>query len=138
MKRKVWEFRVLDNPNQAKGGESDQFYTTDTEAFLIFRLTDKDFNPTTAELTLVNTSDKSVISETVPVIDKEIEWEMTEEAIVHSGSWQAQLVYTQEKDGKDERYTAPVVQFNVESHLMSGREPSLVAVNDWTAFMATA
>ena len=138
MKRKVWELTVLDNPNRAIGGESDIFYTTDTEAFLIFRLTDEGFNPTTATLTLVNTSDKSVISETVPVIDKEIEWEMFEEAIAHSGNWQAQLVYTQEKDGKAEHYTSQVVQFDVQSHLLTGRQPSLVAIEDWNAFMATA
>ena len=138
MKKKVWELTVLDNPNRAVGGESDVFYTTDTEAFLIFRLTDEDFNPATATLTLVNTSDKSVISETVPVIDKEIEWEMTEEAIVHSGNWQAQLVYTQEKAGKAEHYTSQVVQFDVQSHLMTGRQPALVAIEDWNTFMATA
>ena len=138
MKRKVWELTVLDNPNRAVAGENDIFYTTDTEAFLIFRLTDSDIEPTTADLTLVNTTDKSVINETVPVIDNEIEWEMNEEAIAHSGNWQGQLVYMQEKDGQPERYTAPVIQFNVQSHLMTGREPSLVAVNDWTAFMATA
>ena len=138
MKRKVWELTVLDNPNRAVGGESDIFYTTDTEAFLIFRLTDEDFNPATATLTLVNTSDKSVISESVPVIDKEIEWEMFEDAIAHSGNWQAQLVYTQEKDGKAEHYTSQVVQFDIQSHLLTGRQPSLVAIEDWNTFMSTA
>ena len=138
MKRKVWELTVLDNPNRVVMGENDEFYTTDTEAFLIFRSTDADFNPTTATLTLANTSDKSVINEIVPVIDKVIEWEMPKEVIAHFGNWQAQLVYVQEKDGKDERYTSQVVRFDVQNHLMAGRQPTLVAIEDWNTFMATA
>ena len=121
MKKKVWDITVKDNPNRVVMGENDEFYTTDTEAFLIFRLTDADFNPATATLTLVNASDNSVINEIVPVIDKEIEWEMTEEAIAHSGNWQGQLVYILEKVGEAEHYTSQVVQFDVKSHLMTGR-----------------
>ena len=138
MKKKVWELTVLDNPNRVVMGENDEFYTTDTEAFLVFQLMDADFNPTTATLTLVNASDNSVINETVPVIDKEIKWEMTEEAIAHFGNWQAQLVYMQEKAGKVEHYTSPVVQFDVRSHLMTGRQPTLGAIEDWNTFMGTA
>lgn len=138
MKKKVWELTVLDNPNRTIGGENDRFYTTDTEAFLIFNLADENFSPTEAMLTLVNSADRSVISETVPVVGGTIEWEMREEIIEHAGNWQAQLVYTQEKAGKAEHYTSQVVQFDVQSHLMTGRQPSLVAIEDWDTFIATA
>ncbi len=138
MKKKVWEFRILDNPNQAIGGENDQFYTTDTEAFLVFDLVDESFNPIQAMLTLVNTSNKSVVNETVTVIGGKTMWEMREEIIEHAGNWQAQLVYMQVKNGVEEKYTSPVVSFNVTGHLLDQRTPALVAVENWTKFVNDA
>ena len=138
MKKKVWEFRILDNPNQAIGGENDQFYTTDTEAFLVFDLVDESFNPIQAMLTLVNTSDKSVVNETVTVIGGKTMWEMREEIIEHAGNWQAQLVYMQVKNGVDEKYTSPIVSFSVSGHLLDQRTPALVVVENWTKFVNDA
>ena len=138
MKRKVWDLTVLDNPNRAIGGENDQFYTTDTEAFLVFNLSDENFNPTEAMLTLVNTADRSVVSEEVAVTDGTIKWEMREEIIEHAGNWQAQLVYKQMKASVEEKYNSQIVTFNVLGHLLDTREAGIVAIENWNSFVKDA
>ena len=65
MKKKTWDVTVKDNPNKVVMGENDDFYTSDTEAYLIFNLQDKFFRPRTATLTLENMNDGSVKNETV-------------------------------------------------------------------------
>ena len=135
MKKKVWELTVLDNPNQVSIGESDEFYTTDTEAYLIFILGDTNFNPSSALLTLENRNDGSLKSEEVDVVHGKIEWEMPKRYIEHSGNWQGQLVYEDTKDGQPESYTSATFTFVVNAHIGDKKRPSLVEIENWEKFI---
>ena len=135
MKRKVWDITVKDNPNRVVMGENDDFYTTDTEAFLVFNLQDKDFMPQSAMITLENRNDGSLKSEEVEVVGSNITWEMPERYIEHSGNWQAQLVYEQMKGEVPEKYTSGVMAFTVKSHIQDKKRPSLVEIENWEKFI---
>lgn len=135
MKQKVWDITVKDNPNRVVMGENDEFYTTDTEAFLVFNLQDKEFSPTTAVLTLENRNDGSLKNETVDVVDGLIEWEMPQRYIEHFGNWQGQLVYEDTKDGQPELYTSAPFTFVVNAHIGDKKKPSLVEIENWEKFI---
>ena len=151
MKIKSWDITLRDLPstisnsqlgafdgNTVRPTENDEFYTTDTEAFLIFNLLDEDFHPTSATITLHNRTDGSVVNEDVDVIDGTITYEMRHEVIEHAGAWQAQLVYEQDKGGVAEKYTSKVVGFNVAGHLLDTKEPALVVIENWNNFVLSA
>ena len=135
MKRKVWAITLRDNPNRIVMIENDDFYTTDTEAFLVFRLKDEDFYPQSAMITLENRNDGSLKSEEVEVIDGDIHWEMPERYIEHSGNWQVQLVYEQMKGDVPEKYTSGVMAFTVNSHIKDKKKPRLVEIENWGKFI---
>ena len=138
MKRKVWDITVKDNPNRVVMGENDEFYTTDTEAFLVFNLQDKFFMPQSAMITLENRSDGSLKSEEVEVVGGNITWEMPERYIEHFGNWQIQIVYETKESGQIEKYTSGVMSFNVNSHIGDKKQPSLVEIENWDSFMKHA
>ena len=117
-------------------GENDEFYTTDTEAYLVFELEDNNFNPATAVLTLENRNDGSLKNETVDVVDGLIEWEMPQRYIEHFGNWQGQLVYEDTKDGQPELYTSATFSFVVNAHIGDKKKPSLVEIENWEKFIA--
>ena len=135
MKKKVWDITVKDNPNRVVMGENDDFYTTDTEAYLIFILGDTNFNPSSALLTLENRNDGSLKSEEVDVVHGKIEWEMPQRYIEHSGNWQGQLVYEDTKDGQPESYTSATFTFVVNAHIGDKKRPSLVEIENWEKFI---
>ena len=135
MKKKVWDITVKDNPNRVVMGENDEFYTTDTEAYLVFNLQDKDFSPPSAVLTLENRNDGSLKNETVDVVDGLIEWEMPQRYIEHFGNWQGQLVYEDTKDGQPELYTSATFTFVVNAHIGDKKKPSLVEIENWEKFI---
>lgn len=135
MKKKVWDITVKDNPNRVVMGENDEFYTTDTEAYLVFKLDDKNFNPTSAVLTLENRNNGSLKNETVNVVDGLIEWEMPQRYIEHFGNWQGQLVYEDTKDGQPELYTSATFSFVVNAHIGDKKKPSLVEIENWEKFI---
>ena len=139
MKIKSWNVTVIDNPNTAMISENDEFYTTDTEAFLVFDLQDEDFHPTRATITLHNRTDGSVVNEDIPVVSGVIKYEMRHEVIKHAGVWRAQLVYEQDKDGVLEKYTSKVVSFGVSGHLLKdAKEPPLFLIENWNNFVLIA
>ena len=135
MKKKVWNITVKDNPNRVIMGENDEFYTTDTEAYLVFELEDENFNPATAVLTLENRNDGSLKNEKVDVVDGLIEWEMPQRYIEHFGNWQGQLVYEDTKDGQPELYTSATFSFVVNAHIGDKKKPSLVEIENWEKFI---
>lgn len=138
MKRKVWEVQVKDNSNQIVLGENDDFYTTDTEAFLVFELADENFSPTAATLTLENRRNNMLDRTKVPVKNGLIEWEMTEKYIGHSGTWYVQLEYELMKGSVLEKYTSAPMIFNVNPHLADRDKPSVTKVDNWRTFMEEA
>ena len=135
MKRKVWYLTVKDNSDGIVMIENDDFYTTDTEAFLVFNLKDEGFYPESAMLTLENRNDGSLKCEEVEVIDGDIRWEMPERYIEHSGNWSVQLVYEQMKGDVPEKYTSGVMAFTVNGHIKDKKKPRLVEIENWEKFI---
>ena len=138
MKKKEWKYQIIRGEDKVEKIADDVFYTSDTEAFLVFKLEDPRLAPRQALLNLYNQNDGSVVSETVLVEDGVIEWEMREEVIVHAGNWQVQVIYEQLKDGEPEKYTAPIINFPVKNDLLNQKTTRLIAVENWHRLITNA
>jgi len=112
----------------------DTFYTTDTEAYLVFELIDEDFTPDSAMVTVYNIYGKATINANVEVADGIVCYEMPEDAIGHPGGWRTQVVFT--KDSED--YTTKIIEFDVGGHLLDNKKPSIVDIENWNSFMKHA
>ena len=86
MKQKRWQVSVFDKTS--KTIKDDTFYTTDTEAYLIFELIDENFTPDTATVTVYNVNGKATINVDVEVVGGIVRYEIPVEAIGHNGVWQ--------------------------------------------------
>lgn len=132
MKQKHWQVSVFDKKSETI--KNDTFYTTDTEAYLIFELIDEDFTPDSATVTVYNVYGKATINANVEVADGIVSYEIPEEAIGHPGGWRAQVIYT--KDSED--YTTGIIEFEVGGHLLDNKKPAIVDIENWNSFIAHA
>ena len=112
----------------------DTFYTTDTEAYLVFELIDENFTPDSATVTVYNIYGKATINASVEVADGFVSYEMPEEAIGHPGGWRTQVIFT--KDNED--YTTKIIEFDVGGHLLDDKKPAIVDIENWNSFIARA
>lgn len=127
MKEKRYSISVLGNKEVTQ--EKDvKFYTTDTDAWLVLKLSDNGLAPETAEITLYNIDDRSVVNESVSVNDNRINYYVRPEIIEHAGNWQAQLVF----EVGEKEYTSKIIKFNVQGHIMDGKEPSLEVIETFS------
>ena len=132
MKQKHWKVSVFDKTSETI--RDDTFYTTDTEAYLVFELIDEDFTPDSATVTVYNIYGKATINENVEVVDGTVQYEIPEEAIGHPGGWRTQVIYT--KDNED--YTTKIIEFDVGGHLLDNKKPAIVDIENWNSFIAHA
>lgn len=132
MKQKHWKVSVFDKTSETI--RDDTFYTTDTEAYLVFELIDEDFTPDSATVTVYNIYGKATINTSVEVADGFVSYEMPEEAIGHPGGWRTQVIFT--KDNED--YTTKIIGFDVGGHLLDNKKPSIVDIENWNSFIAHA
>ena len=132
MKQKHWQVSVFDKTS--KTIKDDTFYTTDTEAYLVFELIDGGFTPDTATVTVYNVNGKATINVDVEVVDGIVRYEIPVEAIGHLGVWRTQVIFT--KDGED--YTTSIIEFEVNGHLLDNNKPRLVAITNWNKFIKHA
>lgn len=133
MKEKIYSISVL-SKKHVKLNKNVEFYTTDTDAWLGFKLTDPGFNPEEVTITLFNNKDGSVVSESVEMIGNRVNYHMRPEIIEHAGSWRLQLIFEDDK----EFYTSGIISFNVHGHIMDNEEPALKIINNWNTFMRQA
>ena len=98
-KIKHWKVSVFDKTVETI--RDDTFYTTDTEAYLVFELIDEDFTPDSAMVAVYNVYGKATINASAEVADGIVQYEMPVEAIGHPGGWRTQVIYT--KDNEDYR-----------------------------------
>lgn len=133
MKEKRYSISVLGNKNVIQVKDTD-FYTTDTDAWLIFKLSDNGLNPEKATITLINSNDKSVVSESIEVEDNTVKYHMRSEIISHGGQWKLQLIF--DEDIND--YTSAIINFKVHGHIMDNKEPALEIIDNWNTFMQQA
>ena len=83
MKQKHWQVSVFEKTIEII--KDDLFYTTDTEAFLVFELIDEDFKPDSAMVTVYNIYGTAIINVSVEVADGIARYEMPNKAIRHRG-----------------------------------------------------
>ena len=132
MKQKHWQVSVFDKTIETI--KNDTFYTTDTEAYLIFELIDEDFTPDSATVTVYNVYGKATINANVEVADGIVSYEMPVDAIGHPGGWRTQVIYT--KDNED--YTTGIIEFEVGGHLLDNKKPAIVDIENWNSFISHA
>ena len=121
-----------------------QFFTSDTDAWIVFGVPDLDLDGTTAALKIVNTSEGvegSVIEDalTVELVDDSLAFcfEMSkaigeDSPIRHAGTWLGQISIT--KAGKD--LTTHKFVFSVDRDLMDTNAVGLILVQSFNALMA--
>ena len=132
MKQKHWKVSVFDKTSETI--RDDTFYTTDTEAYLVFELIDEDFIPDSAMITVYNIYGTAIINVSVEVADGIARYEMPEKAIRHRGGWRTQAIYT--KDGED--YTTAIIEFDVGGHLLDSKKPPVVEIENWNRLIEHA
>lgn len=118
MKQKHWQVSVFDKTSETI--RDDTFYTTDTEAYLVFELVDEDFTPDSATVTVYNVYGKATINANVEVADGIVRYEIPEEAIGHPGGWRTQVIFTED----NEDYTTSIIEFDVGGTLTRQQETS--------------
>ena len=131
-KIKHWKVSVFDKTSETI--RDDTFYTTDTEAYLIFELIDEDFTPDSATVTVYNVYGKATINASVEIADGIVQYEMPVDAIGHPGGWRTQVIYT--KDNED--YTTKIIEFDVGGHLLDNKKPAIVDIENWNSFIEHA
>ena len=132
VKQKHWQVSVFDKTSETI--KDDTFYTTDTEAYLVFELIDDGFKPDFASLTVYNVNGKATIHLNVDVVDGIVRYEIPQEAIEHLGVWRTQVIFT--KNGED--YTTSIIEFEVSGHLLDKKKPKVVAITNWNHFIKHA
>ena len=132
MKQKHWQVSVFDKTSEII--RDDTFYTTDTEAYLVFELIDEDFSPDSAMVTVYNIYGTALINASVEVANGIVRYEMPKKAIRHSGGWRTQAIFT--KDNED--YTTRIIEFDVGGHLLDNKKPHIVEIENWNSFIEHA
>lgn len=130
-KDKIWEVDLFDqrpySQKSIKKLSDPEFWTSDTEAFLVFKL----FNnvaPDSATLNLYNRDDKSLVVDLPMVINnQDVEFELTKEIIAHFGTWSAQAIFKI----AGESYTSPSVNFSVARELGADLPEKLGLIQEW-------
>ena len=132
MKQKHWQVSVFDKTSEII--RDDTFYTTDTEAYLVFELIDEDFSPDSAMVTVYNIYGTALINASVEVANGIVRYEMPKKAIRHSGGWRTQAIFT--KDNED--YTTRIIEFDVGGHLLDNKKPHIVEIENWNSLIKHA
>lgn len=105
------------------------FWTPDTGAVLIFKLTDSNLQPESATVTMLNKDDGSTVSEQWDVVDNELTFPLTNEdrnIAQHPGHWDVQLVYENNKD-----YATQWISFKIGGSVIGDKEPKLELIESY-------
>lgn len=94
-----------------------EFYTTDTEAILCFKITD-DTNIISCTLSFFNIFDGSSYQVTADIDSNLITAELPSEFIKHAGSYEGQIVFENETDA----FTSGNFIFEIHPHLLDDKQ----------------
>jgi len=122
-----------------------QLFTSDTDAWLRVIVEDVALVGTSSTITLTNLSEGvtgSLIDETIDVTMDEttgysFDYELSkvvegDSVILHAGQWLGQVIV--KKDG--ESITATQFTFSIRGHILDGREPGMILVENFNTLMA--
>ena len=114
--------------------QNDEFWTSDTEAYLNFGVSTPEFIIDTAKINLYNKNDGTLVQRDMTIENNEAQYELPQEIIAHFGKWNAQVVFI----SGTERYTSPMVDFEVKRTLGDGAPEKLGIIRDWLVFESDA
>lgn len=106
--------------------QNDEFWTSDTEAYLNFKVSTQEFIIDTAKINLHNKDDGTLVQRDMTKENNEAQYELPQEIIAHYGKWNAQVVFI----SGTEHYTSPMVDFEVKRTLGDGAPEKLDIIGD--------
>lgn len=128
-KNKTWEITLTNNSRLIANEpiENAIVYTTDTEAYLNFRVIDSGFEFDSATIAMLNKDDGSIVERSMVKEDDTAVYEIESDIIPHFGLWQAQVLFQQ----GEEIFTSNPVTLTIERYMMSEQPPRLEDVASW-------
>lgn len=128
-KNKTWEISLTNNSRLVANEPIDNavVYTTDTEAYLNFRITDSGFEFDSATIAMLNKDDGSIVERPMTKEDDTAVYEVESDIIPHFGLWQAQVLFKQ----GEEIFTSTPVTFVIERYMGAEQPPRLEDVANW-------
>lgn len=128
-KNKTWEITLTNNSRFVANEPIDNavVYTTDTEAYLNFRVIDSGFEFDSATIAMLNKDDGSIVERPMTKEDDTAVYEIESDIIPHFGLWQAQVLFKQ----GEEIFTSTPVKFVIERYMMAEQPPRLEDVTNW-------
>lgn len=138
-KNKTWTVNLFDRPVgvsviTSELSQNDEFWTNDTDAYLNFKPNNDAYDFDSAELTLYNKTDGSLV---VKPADKEngvAVYEMEPEVIAHFGQWTVQVRFIK----GEESSTSSIIEFEVKRALGDGIPERLTVMQSWDTFFTHA
>ena len=126
-KRKIYEISVIDKTYSKTISDETKFYTSDTSLELVFKLKETEYTFESAEIVLLNTNDKSLITRRVVKSDEGFVYTFEKDIIAHYGEWKAQLMFIENVDA----HVASPIKFRIENDLYNTKPQALSDVVSW-------
>lgn len=125
------KFNPLNTGMASTANTRQSFYTTDTDAWVVFEIENMDAPNGEYSLVLYNKSDGSIFQRTGDIISGAAYYKIEEEEIKHAGDWVGQVVITL-VNGKT---TTSRFSFNVAGHLLDGKDVRQIVIQDFETLM---
>ena len=126
-KRKIYEISVIDKTYSKIISDETKFYTSDTALELVFKLKETEYTFENAEIVLLNTNDKSLITRRVVKSDEGFVYTFEKDIIAHYGEWKCQLMLVE----NGEAHVSSPVRFRIENDLYNTKPQTLSDVVSW-------
>ena len=126
-KRKIYEISVIDKTYSKIISDETKFYTSDTALELVFKLKETEYTFESAEIVLLNTNDKSLITRRVVKSDEGFIFTFEKDIIAHYGEWKCQLMLVE----NGEAHVSSPVRFRIENDLYNTKPQTLSDVVSW-------
>ena len=126
-KRKTYEISIIDKTYSKTISDETKFYTSDTALELVFKLKETEYTFESAEIVLLNTNDKSLITRRVVKSDEGFVYTFEKDIIAHYGEWKAQLMFIENVDA----HVASPIKFRIENDLYNTKPQALSDVVSW-------
>lgn len=126
-KRKTYEISVIDRTYSKTISDETKFYTSDTALELVFKLKETEYTFESAEIVLLNTNDKSLITRRVVKSDEGFVYTFEKDIIDHYGEWKCQLMLV----GNGEAHVSSPVKFRIENDLYNTNPQAISDVVSW-------
>lgn len=125
------KFSPLDTGMTSTANTRRSFYTTDTDAWVVFEIENMEAPNGEYSLVLYNKSDGSIFQRTGDIVSGAAYYKIEEEEIKHAGDWVGQVVITL-ANGKT---TTSRFSFNVAGHLLDGKDVRQIVIQDFETLM---